>query len=135
MNECIFCKIVEGKIPCYKVYEDGNILAFLDINPINKGHTLVVPKKHYTLFTDMPENVTTELFIAVKNISNAVLDGVEANGFNIMVSNNAAAGQVIPHVHIHIIPRFKNDGLKHWPGKRYKTGEVEQVLKSIKALI
>ena len=129
---CIFCKIVKGEIPCNKIYEDEKILAFLDINPVNPGHTLVIPKKHYTLFTDLPDDILKNLLSVVKNISNSILDGVEAEGFNIIINNNKAAGQVIPHVHIHIIPRFMNDRLKHWPGKKYKPRQIKEILKRIK---
>ena len=126
MEDCIFCKIVKGEIPCSKVYEDENIFAFLDMAPVHKGHTLVIPKKHFETILDIPEQELKELILAVKKVAIAVEKGVDADGFVVTMSNKKAAGQVVPHAHFHIIPRFEDDGLKHWPKIEYKEGELEE---------
>ncbi len=132
MDDCIFCKIVKGKVPSSKVYESDEVLAFLDVGPINKGHTLVIPKKHFETILDIPENELKELILAVKKVAKAVETGVNADGFAVTMSNKKAAGQVVNHTHFHIIPRFKDDGLKLWPkGYNYKEGEMEEFRKKI----
>ena len=120
---CIFCKIVKGEIPASKVYEDNDSLAFLDISPINKGHTLLIPKEHYEDLFDLPEDRLKELSITLKKVSKAVLNGVKADGLNVGMNNKPAAGQIVFHAHFHIIPRYKNDGLKHWPQKKYENND------------
>ena len=132
MNDCIFCKIVKVEIPSNKVYEDEKVLAFLDIGPVNKGHTLVIPKKHTTNIFDIEQDDLDAVSKAVRKISPAIKKAVNADGLNIMSSNGKAAGQLVLHSHIHIIPRFKDDGLKHWPQSKYKEGEAEEVKKKIK---
>lgn len=112
MDECIFCKIVSGKIPATKLYEDDLVLSFLDITPAAKGHALVIPKRHYATLLDMPHEELKQVAEAVQKIAAATmvaLPGVE--GFNVLQSNNEAAGQVIPHVHFHVIPRHKEDNI------------------------
>jgi histidine triad (HIT) family protein len=109
-EECLFCKIAMGEIPSEKVYEDSEFLAFLDINPRNPGHTLVIPKKHYDTVLEMPEKEAGELFKLVKKMAVAVKKGMKADGISIGQSNERAAGQVIPHVHFHVIPRFLSEG-------------------------
>ena len=119
MESCIFCKIVKGKIPATKIYEDKNVLAFLDISPINPGHALVVPKKHFETLIDIDDNALCETMKAVKKLSKAIMKSVKADGINISINNFKAAGQLVPHFHTHIIPRFKDDGLKlDWPTKK-----------------
>ncbi|UGV41961.1 HIT family protein [Methanococcoides orientis] len=108
--DCLFCNIIKGDIPSYKVYEDETAYAFLDINPCSRGHTVVVPKTHYENFTDMPAEEVGTLFATVRMIARLVEDAVSADGSNIGLNNKAAAGQLVPHVHIHIIPRFEEDG-------------------------
>lgn len=109
MEECIFCKIAMGEISSQKVYEDENFLAFLDINPRNPGHTLVIPKKHYETILEIPDSEAGELFKVVKRIAIAVKKAMQADGISIGQSNERAAGQVIPHVHFHVIPRFLSE--------------------------
>ncbi|MHA1718277.1 MAG: HIT family protein [Promethearchaeota archaeon] len=108
-EDCIFCKIIEGQIPSYKIYEDDSILAFLDIFPISYGHTIVIPKKHYYNFLDMPDDEMSTFFKELKNISKMIKTKLNIDGFNIVQNNFPAAGQVIPHLHFHIIPRMKGD--------------------------
>jgi histidine triad (HIT) family protein len=131
MDDCIFCKIIQGKIPCAKVYEDDNVFAFLDIGPVNKGHTLVVPKEHYRTFLETPDEVMQEIIVAGKKISKAIIKAVKADGINIGISTEKAAGQVIFHTHMHLMPRFANDGYKHWPQGKYADGEIEEFRKKI----
>ncbi|SES62102.1 histidine triad (HIT) family protein [Methanococcoides vulcani] len=108
--ECLFCNIIKGEIPSYKVYEDEVAYAFLDINPCARGHTVVVPKAHYENFTEMPAEEAGALFATVRMIARLVEDAVSADGSNIGLNNKPAAGQLVPHVHVHIIPRSEGDG-------------------------
>ncbi|MCX6707176.1 MAG: HIT family protein [Candidatus Woesearchaeota archaeon] len=127
MQDCIFCKIIKGEIPSSKVYEDKHVFAFLDIAPVNKGHVLVVPKNHSLDFSDMADEDIKAVFVAAKKIANAVMKGTGAQGYNLGMNNKKAAGQLVMHSHLHIIPRFDDDGLKHWPAKKYTEGEAEKV--------
>ena len=111
--DCVFCKIISGEIPCYKVYEDEDFLAFLDIYPVNMGHTLVIPKGHFENIFSLPDDVASKYFVVVKKIASVVKEVMNADGINIGMNNLSAAGQVVFHSHIHIIPRYKNDGLNH----------------------
>lgn len=109
-GKCPFCEIIKGRIPAKKVYEDDTSLAFLDINPRNPGHTLVIPKEHYTTILDIPGREAGELFKAVKRVAAAVQRATKAQGISISQSNGAAAGQLVPHLHFHVIPRFLKEG-------------------------
>ena len=135
MENCIFCKIVKGEIPCVKVYEDNDFLAFLDINPINKGHTLIIPKDHHENLYDMPDILLGEIMSKTKEIAKTLKVVLSADGINIGQNNELAAGQVVFHYHVHIIPRFDNDGLKHWPGHPYPEGEAEKIAEKIKSAL
>lgn len=135
MNDCIFCKIIRGEVPCTKVYEDENVLAFLDIGPINKGHTLVIPKEHYTNILDIDEKALDEVSHVVRRLAPIVKKVMNADGINIMSSNGKAAGQSVMHSHIHIIPRYEDDGLKHWPGREYEEGEMDKIKQKIASFI
>lgn len=128
MEDCVFCKIAKGEIPSTKLYEDEKVLSFLDIMPAAKGHALVIPKTHYKTLLDLPHKELHALIEIVQKVAAATmvaLPGVQ--GFNVLQSNNEVAGQVIPHVHFHIIPRFKEDKLNlAWqPGK----SEAEELKK------
>ena len=135
MNDCIFCKIIKGEIPSHKVYENDKVLAFLDIQPVNPGHTLVVPKKHSTNIFDVEEEDLFEMQKAIKIIAPKIMQAVTAQGININSNNGKVSGQLVMHTHVHMIPRFGNDGLKHWSHKKYKSGEAENILKDIKKLM
>lgn len=132
MTNCLFCKIIKGEIPCTKIYEDEKFLAFLDINPVNYGHTLIVPKEHFDDVASTPDEILSELIIIGKKIGKVLMDSVGAEGFNFSTNNGKAAGQVIFHTHFHIIPRKLEDGLKHWGSKKYKEGEAEEVAEKIR---
>ena len=133
--DCLFCKISKGEITCVKIFEDENVLAFLDIGPVNKGHTLVVPKKHYESFLDADDETLCRLVVSAKKIAEAVVKGTKADGFNLIVNNKKAAGQLVDHVHFHIIPRFRDDGYKHWPQGKYSEGEDKEIVEKIKKFL
>ena len=108
---CIFCKIVAGTIPCFKLFEDGATLAFMDINPVHDGHCLVIPKAHSAnVFEIAPENVAAAARSATK-VAKAVNAAVPCDGINLMQANGEGAGQSVGHFHLHIIPRRGGDGL------------------------
>ena len=111
MQNCIFCKIVKDEIPCFKIFEDESILAFLDINPVTKGHCLVIPKTHFENIFDISEDALQKVSVATKHISVKIKNSLQADGIRISQSNGEEAGQVILHFHLHIIPRYKNDGV------------------------
>ncbi len=123
MNDCLFCKIVAGEIPAAKVYEDEHSVAFLDIQPNNPGHTLLVPKTHARNILDIKEKTLCGIMPALKKLARAVKEAVGADGLNVAMNNEPAAGQIILHAHIHIIPRFANDGHRHFEKRPYKNEE------------
>lgn len=131
MESCIFCRIVKGEIPSAKLYEDEAVLSFLDINPINPGHALVIPKKHYPTILDVDEEDLKKTILATKMVSRAIKDALGCDGINILQNNFEAAGQLIHHFHIHVIPRMEGDGIKVWGGKPYKEGVMQEVQKKI----
>jgi len=120
---CIFCDILDGKTTGYIVYEDEDHVAFLDKYPIDDGHTLVIPKKHHEKITDMNPVAVGKIFSLVPRIANAVLSGAGADAFSLAQNNGKAAKQIIPHVHIHIIPRYNNKGTV-WTKRQIPTNEV-----------
>lgn len=129
---CIFCKIIAGEIPSSKIYEDDFSFAFLDIWPVNKGHVLVIPKKHCINLMDIPDDDLGELMIAAKKVAIAVKEGTGCDGISLNMSNEKAAGQEVFHAHVHIMPRFASDGLKQWPHKTYEPGEMEKFSEEIR---
>lgn len=132
MNDCLFCKIINGEIPAGKVYEDEHSFAFLDIKPINPGHTLLIPKKHFVNLYEIPDEVLAKLAPTIKKLAVAIKKAVGAGGINIGMNNDHAAGQLIFHAHIHIMPRFKNDGYRPWIGGPYKNdAEKYEIVKKI----
>ena len=137
MSECVFCKIMKGEIPCCKIYEDDKILAFLDIAPVNKGHMLVVPKKHFETLEDTDSETFKEIMLVAKKIAPVITKAVNAQGFNLGFNNKKAAGQLVPHLHIHIIPRFENDDLTidKQPTKKYAEKEMRETAEKIRNLL
>lgn len=131
MTDCLFCKIIEGTLPSAKIYENEHVVAFLDINPVHPGHALVVPKRHSTSLFDMPDDDIAHVFHVAKKIAQAVKEATGAGGVNVNMNNDAAAGQVVFHSHIHIVPRFENDGLRLWPGRKYSEGQQAEIQKRI----
>ncbi|MBU1976181.1 MAG: HIT family protein [Nanoarchaeota archaeon] len=133
--DCIFCKIIRGEIPCAKIFEDENTLAFLSIGPISKGHTLVIPKKHAEVYMDLDDESINDLATTLKKVATMVKKGTGADGLNLGLNVHEAAGQVVPHVHFHVIPRINGDGLSTWPGGTYEDGEIEEWTKKIKGAL
>ena len=110
MANCVFCKIVKGKVPCHKIYEDDSFLAFLDIHPHSKGHTVIIPKKHIVSFFDLGKLEKNGLFSAVHKTMEILKTVLSPDGFNVGWNDGKTAGQVIPHLHLHIFPRYDGDG-------------------------
>jgi histidine triad (HIT) family protein len=131
---CIFCKIVAGEIPCFKLFEDGETLAFMDINPVHDGHCLVIPKAHYAMVFDLPP----DQFAATARTASAVAKAVEAtlrpDGLNLLQSNGPGAAQSVAHFHLHILPRRMQDGLvMNWtpkPGDRARIAETAERIRT-----
>ena len=127
MDDCMFCKIIRGEVLSFKVFEDDDIIAFLDIMPLSKGHTLVVPRKHCETIDDMPEEIMAKFGPALKKLSRAVAAAVGATGINLILANGKTAGQLVPHFHFHIVPRHEGDGLRFDTQRQKYTGdEMEQ---------
>jgi histidine triad (HIT) family protein len=121
---CIFCKIINKQAEAEVIFEDEKVISFLDINPFNFGHTLVIPKNHYEDFLSVPSDLLGDLIRATKEISLAVKSSLNADGINIIANNGKAAGQTVFHFHFHIIPRFKDDKFVfHRNLKRYEADE------------
>ncbi|MEK6862964.1 MAG: HIT family protein [Nanoarchaeota archaeon] len=137
MENCIFCKIINKEVPSIKIYEDNNFLAILDIRPATKygGHVLLMPKKHFELITDLSDDLLSKCLIAIKQISKALLKF--GKGLNILQNNKKVAGQAIPHVHFHLIPRFPNDNItvERWITNEYGEGEAERVAAKIRSFL
>lgn len=124
MDTCIFCRIVKKEVPADVVYEDENILAFLDMKPVHPGHTLVIPKKHAENIFDVDAESWGHMADIARRIAPAIMQGVGAGGLNCVVNNKRAASQLVFHAHIHLIPRFEGDGFAAWHGMLYKDGEA-----------
>lgn len=136
MENCIFCRIAGGAQPAEKIYEDKETCAFLDINPVNIGHTLIVPKKHFRNILDADDKILAKMFLVAKKVAIAIKEATKAEGINISMNNELAAGQLIYHAHIHIIPRYKNDNFQMWRGNRgYDEGEIEKTGEAIKKFL
>lgn len=126
-DDCIFCKIAKGEIPSTKLYEDENVLSFLDIMPAAKGHALVIPKKHYHTLLDIPHEELREIMAVVQKVAAAIMATTDAAGFNVIQSNQKVAGQVIAHLHFHIIPRKEGDRLHfEWEQGKAEVDELKR---------
>ncbi len=136
-KNCVFCRIINNEIPTVKIYEDKEVLAILDTRPATKkgGHTLIMPKEHFELITDLPDDLLNKLSLVIKKISNALLKF--GKGLNLLQNNKKIAGQAIPHVHFHLIPRFDNDGVRveKWESNEYKEGEAEKIASKIRSFL
>lgn len=132
-EDCIFCKIVDGEIPAAKLLETDRILSFLDVNPVNEGHALVVPKRHAENLLDLRQKEMHAAIFAVQRVSRAVVRVTDADGFNVLQNNGKVSGQEIPHAHFHVIPRFEGDGFNlGWRQGSYEEGAMEQLREDIK---
>ena len=124
--ECLFCKIVSGEIPSAKVYEDDRVFAFMDINPINEGHLLLVPKNHVaTIYEIGPEDLTAVMAVAQK-LARAQADILNMPGLNLVQNNGRPANQVVDHFHVHLVPRWPDDSWSHWQGSLI-AGDIEAI--------
>ena len=132
MDNCLFCKIIKGDIPCYKIYEDEHTLAFLDIAKDIDGHTLVLPKKHCTSILDCDEETLNHIMTTVKLISNHYVNNCGFSGINIINNNGESAEQAIPHLHIHILPRKSNDDEHVFPKLTGAKNSLEETLEKLK---
>jgi len=132
-DDCIFCKMVAGQIPVTKIYEDEVVLAFLDIGPVSDGHTLVIPTRHVEKLHDCPPELLGQVGSRLGKIAKAVAAGMNSDGYNILCNNGRAAGQIVEHLHFHIIPRNTGDGLfNRWPAYKYKEGRIEEIAADIR---
>lgn len=135
MEDCIFCKIAGGKIPAAKIYEDEKVISFLDIMPANKGHCLVVPKRHSQTLAEMDEEDLVAAVKAAKKVAKALSLSFGAS-FNIVMNNGKEAGQVVSHSHIHVIPRFQRDRLRlKWSHLKYEENEMNEYADKIRKFI
>jgi len=133
---CVFCRIVRKEIPAEIIAETNDTLTFVDTQPNNFGHSLVIPKKHFDNIYSIPDNLVAKLFQEVKRVSVAVKGAMKAEGVNVYMNNESAAGQVVFHTHIHIIPRFKTDRFKKFPIKKYEyAGHIKEISEKIKSLL
>jgi len=130
MENCIFCKIVKKEIPCAKAYEDKNFLAFLDIEPVSNGHLLIIPKKHIVWMQDADDETVSEIFKLSKKLMNSIKKGMGCDYVQVSL-----AGTDVPHFHIHLIPRYLNDGLPKFKTKKFNQEEAEEIIKKITSAI
>jgi histidine triad (HIT) family protein len=129
---CIFCKIIRGEIPSSRVLETDQAVAFLDISPVNFGHTLLVPKEHHARLVDVPETVAAAIGALLPRLCRSVAAATGAHGLNVIVNNGTAAGQTIDHAHWHVIPRFDDDSVRWpWPHQSYSGDQLEQMRTTI----
>ncbi len=132
-DDCLFCKMLAGQIPVTKIYEDEVVLAFLDIGPLSDGHTLVIPKQHFEKLHDCPSELLGQVGSRLGKIAGAVITAMNCDDYNVLCNNGRTAGQLIKHLHFHIIPRNTNDGLlKSWPSYKYEQGKIELVAEKIR---
>lgn len=132
MENCIFCKIIKGEIPCFKVYEDESTFAFMDVAKDVDGHLLVIPKRHVKNILDCDEQTLCSLMRTVKKVSDHCVNDCGYEGVNLLNASDESAGQSVPHFHIHIIPRKKNDGIEAWPKFDGAKQEIEEVWGKLK---
>ena len=133
---CVFCKIARGQIPCHSVYEDEQVLAFLDIGPLAPGHLLVIPKNHYGTMDELPAAEAQALGAVLPRLTSAVRGVTGAAGINILQNNGRVAGQEVDHVHIHLIPRRDQDGLGYrWHPTKYAEGQAEALLEKYRQAV
>lgn len=133
--DCLFCKIVSGELEAEIVFEDEHSLAFLDNRPLFHGHSLLVPREHHETLWDLPEELVSPLFRNARVLSAAVRDAMGAQGAFIALNN--VVSQSVPHLHVHIVPRVKKDGLKgfFWPRRKYRADEAAEAARRIRAAL
>ena len=135
-NTCIFCKIVKGEIPCTKLHEASEFIAFLDISPATKGHTLIVTREHQETLADVSGSTLAAMIAFSQKLSRALSSSLGAEGFNLLMNNKAVAGQVIPHAHIHLIPRYRGDGLRiQWEPRKEFLPMLQSIAEKIRTFL
>lgn len=135
-QDCIFCRLSKGEIPCSEIYADDHVVAFLDLNPQRPGHALVIPRRHYADIFAVPAEAFSDIFPVIQKVGKAVMAATNAAGLNVLQNNHPAAGQSIFHVHWHLVPRHEADGLKHWPMGQYASkDEMSALAEKIKACL
>lgn len=132
MRDCLFCKIIRKEISAEIIYEDRDVVAFLDIKPCNPGHALVVPKTHFNDLLSASDEALRSVVSVLPRIAQALMKGLDYSAFNVMVNNGVEAGQVISHLHFHVIPRKDGDGHKPWTQVEYAAGEMANVAQKIR---
>jgi len=133
-KQCIFCQIVAGKIQTKKIYEDDKCIAVLDINPASQGHMLLMPREHYTIMPQLPEDELVHIFMVAKSLSNSALRGLDVRGTNIIVANGPAAGQKAQHFMVHIIPRRDKDGIEFvLPQRKISENDIKTISEKLSA--
>ena len=126
MNDCIFCKIIKGEIPCDKAYEDENFLVFLDIKPVSEGHLLIIPKTHVVWMQEADDKTIEDIFKLTKRMMVALKNSMSCD-----YVQESVVGNEVPHFHIHLIPRYNNQKFQNFPTKEYKEGEAKEIIKKI----
>jgi histidine triad (HIT) family protein len=126
MNDCIFCKIIEGEIPCNKVYEDDKFLVFLDIKPVSDGHLLIIPKEHVIWMQDASDKIISEIFVLTKKMMLALKNGLPCD-----YVQESVVGNEVPHFHVHLIPRHEGDNFRNFPTGEYKENKEKELIKKI----
>ncbi|WP_422030092.1 HIT family protein [Reyranella sp.] len=135
-ESCIFCKIVAGRLPCFKLLEEEATIAFMDINPVNPGHALAVAKGHWPTIDVIPPEVLAAVARTAQRVAKAAMATLEPSGVNLLQSNGAGAGQSVPHLHVHILPRFPGDEVRlNWTYKPGDKAEIEAICKKLKAAL
>jgi histidine triad (HIT) family protein len=131
MEECVFCKIIEGKIEAYKIFEDDKVICILDKKPISKGHCLIIPKKHFNDIFDIDEDDLKQIIADTKKVANLLKTKLNAKGINLLHASDKVAQQSVFHFHIHIVPRYEDDGLDTWPKSNYKEKSFNDILSTL----
>lgn len=135
-ESCIFCKIVAGQLPCFKLLEDETTIAFMDINPVNRGHALAVAKGHWPTIDVIPPQVLAAVATMAQRVAKAAMTTLEPSGVNLLQSNGVGAGQSVPHLHVHILPRFPGDEVRlNWTYKPGDRAEIEAICNKLKAAL
>ena len=132
-SQCLFCSLIEGSIDSYKIYEDDKLLGVLDINPANPGHTILFPKKHFQFLGELDNELNGYMFNAANKISSKMVEKLKAEGVTIYVANGFGAGQIVPHISVHIIPRYNDDGIKiEFKGKKVDNESLKKIAEELK---
>ena len=132
-SDCIFCKIARGDIPCTKIFENEQVMAFLDINPWAGGHSLIIPKEHFARLEECSPAALAALAAPLPALSRAIMQAVGAEACNVLMNNGRSAGQLVDHVHLHLIPRRPDDRIiRHAPQKTYPEGQMNDIAEHIK---